>query len=65
MRRAMQAGLALLGGSALLVATASGWAEGRRLRRRNLDAVGYVPWGLFSVLATVIGLFALAFAIVS
>lgn len=32
------------GAVALAVALASVWAERRRLRRTNLDAVGFMPW---------------------
>jgi hypothetical protein len=32
------------GAVALVVALASVWAERRRLRRTNLDAVGFMPW---------------------
>lgn len=43
-------------GAALLVALASGFAEHRRKRRRDLDKVGWMPWvtiqfvALFAVL---------------
>lgn len=32
------------GAVALAIALASAWAERRRLRRTNLDAVGFMPW---------------------
>ncbi|OYX92320.1 MAG: hypothetical protein B7Y74_12440, partial [Novosphingobium sp. 35-62-5] len=32
------------GAVALVVALVSVWAERRRLRRTNLDAVGFMPW---------------------
>ncbi|HQS71237.1 MAG: hypothetical protein B7Y36_01965 [Novosphingobium sp. 28-62-57] len=32
------------GAAALTIALASVWAERRRLRRVNLDAVGFMPW---------------------
>lgn len=38
--------LAALGGLALAVALLSLWAERRRFRRKNPDAVGCMPWTL-------------------
>ena len=35
---------AIAGGALLLVAIASAVAERRRLRRRHIDAVGFMPW---------------------
>lgn len=35
---------AALGAIAFAVASAAVWAERRRLRRKNLDAVGFMPW---------------------
>ena len=48
-----------------IAAAASGYAalaERRRLKRNDLDKVGWVPWTLVQVVATVlaIGLFAVA-----
>jgi hypothetical protein len=37
--------------AALLLAVASGVAEWRRGRRRELDSVGWVPWPLVQLLA--------------
>ncbi len=48
---------ATLGGFALALALTAVWAERRRLRRSNLDAVGFMPWTvifLTSFLAAVI-----------
>ena len=36
---------------ALLVAVIAGIGEARRKRRRDMDAVGFVPWTLVQVLA--------------
>ncbi|MFM6852990.1 MAG: hypothetical protein ACKOUM_02795 [Sphingopyxis sp.] len=48
---------------ALAITLLSGVAEGRRLKRRNMDAVGFMPWPLITILGTLITLFAVAFAI--
>lgn len=40
-----------LGIAALVIATVALWAERRRMRRSDPDAVGYVPWGTVFVLA--------------
>ena len=34
----------LIGAAAALLAALSRWADVRRLRRRNPDAVGFMPW---------------------
>jgi hypothetical protein len=33
----------------------SAWAERRRARRVNLDAVGFMPWPLIMILSILIG----------
>jgi hypothetical protein len=38
-------------------------ADRRRLRRRDIEAVGWVPWTLLSVLGSIATLFAAALAI--
>jgi hypothetical protein len=40
----MQARLLMAAGACLAVAVASGIADWRRARRRDLDRVGVVPW---------------------
>lgn len=35
---------AVLGAMALALAISAIWAERRRFRRKNLDAVGFMPW---------------------
>ncbi|AXU19601.1 hypothetical protein C7W88_12120 [Novosphingobium sp. THN1] len=39
------------GALALVVATTSVWAERRRFRRVNLDAVGFMPWTVIYMIA--------------
>jgi putative copper export protein len=36
---------------ALVLAGVSNWAERRRARRANIDAVGFMPWPLIMLLA--------------
>jgi hypothetical protein len=48
---------AAMGSMALALAIAAIWAERRRLRRTNLDAVGFMPWTaiyLISFLAAIV-----------
>lgn len=40
----------------LSIAIAAGWAERRRLKRRKLDSVGFMPWTTISVVSLFIGL---------
>ena len=47
----MQAGLWWAAGGALGAAVLAGLAEWRRARRRNLDSVGWMPWGAVQIAA--------------
>ena len=38
------AGFALWGGLLFAVALYASWADRRRLRRKRIDAVGFMPW---------------------
>ncbi|MFM5914720.1 MAG: hypothetical protein ACKOPR_08250 [Chakrabartia godavariana] len=38
---------------ALGLAGLSAWADRRRARRRNLDAVGFMPWALILILSMI------------
>ena len=58
-----QAGLWWATGIAAIVAVAAGAAEWRRSRRRDLDRVGFAPWGSISVSAFGSALVALALAL--
>lgn len=42
---------AAVGALALAVALISVWAERRRMRRTNLDAVGFMPWTVIYLIA--------------
>ena len=55
-----QAALWSAAGAALAIAVAAGAMDWRRGRRRDFDAVGWVPWGAIQVTAFFA---ALAFAI--
>ena len=52
----------LAGGALLGVAGVALLGERRRLRRKHIDAVGWMPWTTLSVLATFAGLSLLAMA---
>ena len=52
----------LAGGVMLAVAAIALLGERRRLRRKHIDAVGWMPWTTLSVLATFTGLSLLAMA---
>lgn len=47
----------------LLVAAGAFLGERRRLHRKHIDAVGWMPWATVSVLATFAGLSLLAVAV--
>lgn len=53
---------ALVGGALLLLAIFAGLAERRRLRRKHIDAVGFMPWTTVSFLAIFPGVILLALA---
>ena len=50
------------GAASLVVAAIALLGERRRLRRKHIDAVGWMPWTTLSVLATFAGLSLLAMA---
>ena len=52
----------LWGGAMLTVAVIAFIGDRRRMRRRRIDAVGWVPWSTLSVLTTFAGLSLLAMA---
>ena len=54
---------ALAGGALLLLAAFAGLAERRRLRRKHIDAVGFMPWTTVSFLAIFPGVILLALAV--
>ena len=55
--------VALAGGASLIVAAIALLGERRRLRRKHIDAVGWMPWTTVSVLATFVGLSLMAVAV--
>ena len=52
-----------ISGGALAVAAASGIAEHRRQRRRNLDSVGWVPWNFIQVISGIAAILAFAYSL--
>lgn len=48
-------------GAAVVVAIIAWWAERRRMRRSDPDAVGFMPWGTVFVLALFVVLIAAIF----
>jgi hypothetical protein len=59
----VQAAMTMIGiGAAVMIAIAA-LADRRRQRRADLDRVGFMPWPLISLLATMVALFAFAIAL--
>jgi hypothetical protein len=58
----VQTGYLIAGASVVLVAVAS-LAERQRSRRNDLDAVGFVPWPMLSIIGMITALFATALAL--
>ncbi len=54
--------LGLVGGALLLVALAATIGERRRLRRKQIDAVGWMPWTTVFVISFFAGMILLALA---
>ena len=55
--------IGIAGGVFLLIAGAAFLGERRRMKRRHIDAVGWMPWSSVSVLATFAGLVLVAVAV--
>jgi hypothetical protein len=53
----------VLAGAAALIAVASGVADHRRTRRRDLDRPGWVPWALLQILAAIAAVLAIVLAL--
>lgn len=59
----MQGGLTVIGVASLVVTLLASWADRRRRRRANLDAVGFMPWPLITIMGTLLTLLSFALAI--
>jgi hypothetical protein len=55
--------LTMVAAGALALTALSVLAERRRNNRRDIEAVGWVPWPLVTILSTIAALFATALAI--
>lgn len=54
---------ALIGAIALMVALTAVWADHRRFRRTNLDAVGFMPWTTIYLIAFLAAIVLLGLAV--
>lgn len=59
----MQAGLWTVVAASVALVLVSGVADRRRMRRRNLDRAGWVPWPLIMILAMIVAAVAAAAAL--
>lgn len=55
--------MTIVGVAALAITLLAAIAERRRLKRRDIEAIGFMPWPAISILATVTALFSFALAI--
>ena len=58
-----QDGLWMAAAGAAAVAVAAGLADRRRMRRRDLDSVGWAPWPLVQLVAMLCAMVAAALAL--
>ena len=64
LRFASQATLtAIWGAAVLLIALAALWAERRRVKRKHIDAVGWMPWTRIFFAALLVGITLLMMAL--
>ena len=54
--------IGLAGGALLLIALAAALGDRRRMRRKAIDAVGWMPWTTVSVACLFVGVILLAIA---
>ena len=55
--------LALIAGGVLAISALAAWRDVRRRRRRNIDAVGIMPWRDIAAISSIAGLVMLAMAV--
>ena len=59
----MQGGLTVIGVVSLLLTLFASWADRRRRHRADLEAVGFMPWPLITIMGTLLTLLSFALAI--
>ena len=55
--------LALIAGGVLAISALAAWRDVRRRRRRNIDAVGIMPWRDIAAISSIAGFVLLAMAV--
>ena len=55
--------LALIAGGVLAISALAAWRDVRRRRRRNIDAVGIMPWRDIAAISSIAGMVLLAMAV--
>jgi len=55
--------LALIAGGVLMLSAFAFWGDVRRRRRRNIDAVGLMPWRDIAAISSIAGMVLLAMAV--
>lgn len=61
----MQTAMLAIGAGAVATAVVASVADRRRMRRKNADDVGFMPWPLITIIAIIVALFATALGIKS
>ena len=59
----MQTAMLAVGAGAVATAVVASLADRRRLRRRDVEQVGFMPWPLITMISIIVALFATALGI--